>query len=97
MAITKEVIVGRIEVVGPHKHVQVRTDTILKEDGEELSRAYHRHVLECGTILANESWRDTDISGEDSQVRTICNTMWTQAIKDSFQAHLITEKNKLPM
>ena len=95
MAITKEVIIGRIEVVGPHKHVQVRTDTILKEDETELSRSYHRHVLECGTILADESWKDTDISGEDSQVQTICNTMWTQANKDSFKAYLIVEKNKL--
>jgi hypothetical protein len=45
MAITKETQIGKIEVVGKHKSVQVRTDTVVMEDGEELSRKYHRHAL----------------------------------------------------
>jgi hypothetical protein len=47
MAITKETQIGKIEVVGKHKSVQVRTDTVVMEDNEELSRKYHRHALAC--------------------------------------------------
>jgi hypothetical protein len=46
MAITKETQIGKIEVVGKYKSVQVRTDTVVMEDGEELSRKYHRHALQ---------------------------------------------------
>ena len=55
MAITKETIIGQIEVVGKYKAVQVATDTIIKEDGAEISRSRHRHVLHP----------DDDISGEE--------------------------------
>ena len=48
MAITKTTEIGQIEIVSEFKHIQVRTDTVIKEDGTELSRKYHRHVLESG-------------------------------------------------
>ena len=74
MAITKETQIGKIEVVGKYKSVQVRTDTVVMEDGEELSRKYHRHAL----------MPDADISAEHSEVQAICNVVWTQAIKDAY-------------
>ena len=46
MAITKEIEIAKIEVVGEYKAVQVATDTVIKEDGTELSRGRHRHVLD---------------------------------------------------
>jgi hypothetical protein len=52
MAITKETQIGKIEVVGKYKSVQVRTDTVVMEDGEELSRKYHRHSL-CQMQIGN--------------------------------------------
>lgn len=91
MAITKEIEIGKIEVVGPYKHVQVRTDTIIREDGKELSRSYHRHVVENGdyrTIDGSQVWTETDISGEDASVQSICNAVWTQAIKDAWKAKI---------
>ena len=54
MAITKETQIGKIEVVGKHKFVQVRTDTVVMEDGEELSRKYHRHTLAPDADISNE-------------------------------------------
>ena len=45
MAITKETEIGKMEVVTEYKHIQVRTDTVIKEDGKELSRTFHRHVI----------------------------------------------------
>ena len=47
MAITKEIVEDKIEIVGDYKSVQVRTATIIKEDGVELTRSFHRHVLQC--------------------------------------------------
>ena len=71
MAITKETIIGQIEVVGKFKAVQVATDTIIKEDGAEISRSRHRHVLHP----------DMDISGEDAEVQAVANAVWTDSIK----------------
>ena len=92
MAITKTTEVGQVEVVGEHKAVQVRTDIIIKEDGTELSRTYHRHVLHPGNLDGSDNLVDTDISGEDSSVQAIANSVWTQAIKDSWKAKLIADK-----
>ena len=74
MALTKETQIGKIEVIGKHKFVQVRTDTVVIEDGEELSRKYHRHTLAP----------DADISNERSEVQAVCNAVWTQDVKDAY-------------
>jgi len=95
MAITKETQIGKIEVVGKYKSVQVRTDTVVIEDGEELSRKYHRHALNCGTLDANDNLVDTDISGEDSEVQAVCNAVWTDAIKTSYRDMLIANKDNI--
>jgi hypothetical protein len=92
MAITKITEIGQVEVVGQYKHVQVRTDTVIKEDNTELSRKYHRHTLACGLLDNSDNLVDTDISGEDDSVQAICNAVWTQTIKDSFKAKLIADK-----
>ena len=90
MAITKETQIGKIEVVGKYKSVQVRTDTVVIEDGVELTRKYHRHALNCGTLDDSNNLVDTDISGEDSEVQSVCNAVWTTTVKDAYKAHLIS-------
>ena len=74
MAITKTTEIGKIEVVSEYKHVQVRTDTVIKEDGKEISRSIHRHVVHP----------DMDISGEDAEVQAVANSVWTDAVKSSW-------------
>ena len=88
MAITKATEIGQVEVVGQYKHIQVRTDTVIKEDGTELSRTYHRHVLQPGNLDDSDNLVDTDISGEDASVQAIANAVWTQEVKDAWAAHL---------
>ena len=87
MAITKEIIEDKIEVVGEHKNVQVRTATVIKEDGVELSRSFSRKVLQC-CIKDGDTWSDTDISGESSEVQGICNAVWTDAVKTAYQNYV---------
>ena len=84
MSLTKEFEYD-CEVRGPYKAVQVRVATIVKDDGDEISRTYHRHVLQCRT-KSGDTWGDTDISGEDDTVRAVCQAVWTQSIKDAFEA-----------
>jgi len=75
MAITKETEISKIEVVGPYRAVQVRTDTVIKEDGTEISRKIHRKVLDS----------DMDISAEDAEVKAVANAVWTDAIKAAWK------------
>ena len=84
MALTEETVEDKIEVVGDHKHVQVRTATVIKRDGEEISRSFHRHTLSPST-KTDGSWADTDISGESTAVQGICNAVWTDAVKTAYQ------------
>ena len=87
MAITKEIENDKIEVVNKW-NIQVRTATIIKEDGTEISRSYHRHVLQPFTSTkSGDTWThtDTDISKEDADVQAICNAAWTDAVKTEFK------------
>jgi len=85
MAITKEIIEDKIEVVGDYKNIQVRTATVIKEDGVEISRSFHRHSLECVSSVKNDddTWThtDTDVSGESTEVQGIATAVWTDAVK----------------
>ena len=83
MALTKETVVDKIEVLEMGQ-VQVRTATRIKEDGTVLSSSFFRHVLEP-SIKTDGSWADTDISGEDARVQAIANATWTSAVKTAFQ------------
>ena len=84
MAITKETKIARIEVVGEYKAVQVATDTVIKEDGTEISRNRHRHVLHP----------DMDISAEDAEVQAIANAAWTDDVKAAWKTF---QENQKPL
>jgi hypothetical protein len=83
MALTKETVVDKIEVL-ELGHIQVRTTTRVLEDGVQPSQSYHRHVVVPST-KASGSWEDTDISGEDARVQAICNATWTAEVKTAYQ------------
>ena len=93
MAITKELVNDKIEIVNKW-NVQVRCATIIKEDGKELTRSFHRKVLTPGTLDASDNLIETSISGEDSDVQAICNAAWTTQGKADYKAFLILNKSK---
>ena len=92
MAITKTLENDKIEVVNKW-NVQVRKATIIKEDDVELSRAFHRHTLQPGTLDASDNLVNTDISGEDADVQAICNAAWTSQVKTDYTAFLVANKD----
>ena len=78
MALTEETLQDKIEIVGEYKMVQVRTATVIKRDGVELTRSFSRHVVAP----------DADITGESTEVQAICTAVHTQAVKDAYAAYL---------
>ena len=78
MAITKETVQDKIEVVGEFKHIQVRTATVIKEDGVELSRSFHRHIVSP----------DSDSSKESADVKAMVAQFHTDAVKKAYADHL---------
>ena len=81
MALTEETIQDKIEIVGDYKHIQVRTATVIKRDGVEISRSFSRHVVSP----------DADITGESTEVQAICTAVHTDAIKEAYAAHLAAQ------
>ena len=78
MALTEEIIEDKIEVVGDYKMVQVRTATVIKKDGVEISRSFYRHMVAP----------NADISGESAEVKAICNAVHTDEVKTAYEKHL---------
>ena len=96
MAITKTNENDKIEVVNKW-NVQVRNATVIKEDGVELTRSFHRKVLSPGALKGGngadkDTLVDTDISGEDADVQAICNAAWTSQVKTDYTAFLVANK-----
>jgi hypothetical protein len=76
MALTERQEVDKIEIVGPHRAVQVRTATVIERDGEELTRSFHRHVVEAGD----------DYSNETAEVQAVCAAVHTSEVVAARQA-----------
>ena len=85
MALTEETIQDKIEIVGDFKHVQVRTATVIKRDGTEISRSFSRHVV-APDISAD------DLANESAEVQAICNVVHTDAIKTAYAEHLANQE-----
>ena len=100
MALTKTTENDKIEVVNKW-NVQVRTATVIKEDGKELNRSFHRKVLTPGALKGGykadgttpaddaNDLVDRDISGESADVQAICNAAWTTQVKADYRTFLI--------
>jgi hypothetical protein len=78
MALTEESFADKVEIVGDFSHVQVRVATVIKRDGEEISRSFHRHVIQPGD----------DYSAEDDKVKAVCAAVHTQDVIDAYAAHM---------
>lgn len=82
MALTKEEINDKYEVVTGYKHIQVRTATVIKEDGVEVSRSFHRRVLTP----------DMDVSSESDEIKGMADALWTDDVKKAWDDKLKADK-----
>ena len=102
MALTESIEYDKIEVVGKHKAVQVRKATVIKKDGTELTRSFHRYVLNCGMLDASDNLVENPLDKEadgvtaiPDEVKNICGIVWTDAVKSAYKAKLIANKSEL--
>ena len=80
MALEKITEIGEMNV-GANSVISVRTDTVIKDDGNEISRSFHRHVIAP----------TDDVSGEDARVQAVANSLWTDEVKAAYTASLPEE------
>ena len=100
MALSETIEYDKIEVVGQYKTVQVRKATVIKKDGNELTRSFERFVLQPGTLDASDNLVDNPLSKEPDgttdiadEIKAICNAAWTTSVKDAWKTKLIADKS----
>tara|TARA_R110000824_G_scaffold251905_1_gene440525 strand:- start:1695 stop:1991 length:297 start_codon:yes stop_codon:yes gene_type:complete len=90
MALNKTLIEDKIEVVGDHKNIQIRTATVIKEGGKELTRSFSRKIIVCVTTVKNAddsfTHTETDVSSESDEVKGIAGVVWTTPVKNAKKA-----------
>ena len=103
MALSESIEYDKIDVVGQYKHVHVRKATVIKKDDVELTRSFHRFVLNPGTLDESDNLVDNPLDKEPDgttaiadEVKAICTAAWTDAIKASWKAKLIADKSSTP-
>ena len=92
MALEKIIEDDKYEIVTEYKHIQIRTATVIKDDGVEISRTFSRRVLQCGQLDASNNLVETNVSGESAEIQSLCNTFWTTTVKDAWKAFLISQQ-----
>ena len=93
MALSESLEYDKIEIVGQYNAVQVRKATVIKKDGNEITRTFDRYVLKCGSLGSNNELVETDISGQPDEVKAICNAAWTDAVKESWKNYMTAHDN----
>ena len=84
MSLTKTTEEDKIEVVGEHKAIQIRTATVISENGTEISRNFSRRVIHpC--VKSGGTWSDYDTSSESTEVQGIATAVWTSAVKTAYK------------
>ena len=98
MALNKTVFVDKSEVVSlgstyttnNWKVIQVRTATVIDEDGTELSKSFHRHIVVPGTVAdGSTTLTVTDVSAEDAGVQAIFNAVMTTDVKEAYRLNQV--------
>ena len=79
MALTKQTVTDKIEIVGQYNHIQVREAIQVLEDGNVISQSFHRYVVAPGE------------TSTDPKVSAVIAAVHTQDVIDAYQAHLATQ------
>ena len=100
MAITKEIVYDKKEIVGDYAILQIRKASVIKEDSKEISRSFERYVLNPGTLDASDNLVDNPLDKEPDgvtaipqEIKDICAVIWTTSIKNAWKAKLIADKS----
>ena len=99
MALTESIEYDKIEIVTPYNSLQIRKATIIKKDDVEISRTFHRYVLQCGSLDESDNFVDNPLDKETDgvtaipdNIKNIAAVVWTTDIKNAYKAKLIADK-----
>ena len=99
MALEEVIEYDKIEIIGQQKHVQVRKASVIKKDGAEITRSFHRYVLDPGTLDGDDNLVDNPLLKEPDgvtdipdEVKAICNAAWIPTVKVAWKTKLISDK-----
>tara|TARA_R100000773_G_C4114780_1_gene53143 strand:+ start:26 stop:331 length:306 start_codon:yes stop_codon:yes gene_type:complete len=100
MALTESIEYDKIEVVLPYNSLQIRKATVIKKDDVEISRTYHRYVLQCGSLDDSDNFVDNPLDKENDgvtsipdNIKNIAAVVWTTDIKNAYKTKLIADKS----
>ena len=103
MALEEVIEYDKIEIVGRHKVVQVRKATVIKKNGEEITRSFQRYVLDPGTLDGSDNLVDNPLTKEPDgttdiadEVKAVCTAVWTGTVKVAWKEKLIADKSSTP-
>ena len=99
MALTESIEYDKIEIVTPYNSLQIRKATVIKKDDVEISRTFHRYVLQCGSLDESDNFVDNPLDKETDgitaipdNIKNIAAVVWTTDIKNAYKAKLIADK-----
>ena len=100
MALTETIEYDKVEITGPYKFVHVRKASVIKKDGNELTRSFTRFVLDPGTLDESDNFVDNPLDKEpdgttdiSDDVKAVCTAVWSTAVKNAWKAKLIADKD----
>ena len=104
MALTESIEYDKIEIVTPYNSLQIRKATIIKKDDVEISRTFHRYVLQCGSLYDSDNFVDNPLDKETDgitaipdNIKNIAAVVWTTDVKTAYKTFLISQKSERPV
>ena len=92
MALEKASSVDKIIIRSPFNKIELRTNTIIMEDGVAIATNFDHKTINAGSLDGNDALVDTDMSGYSSEIQGIAAAVWTDNIKEDWKNHLISIK-----
>ena len=93
MAISKTSAIDKIVIRSPYNFIELRTATVIDEDGVALAMTYSHEKLKLGELNTSDELIETDMSGYSTEIQGIAAAVWTDDIKQKYKEFLLADKN----
>jgi len=93
MAISKTSAIDKIVIRSPYNFIELRTATVIDEDGTALAMTYSHEKLKLGELNTSDELIETDMSGYSAEIQGIAAAVWTDDIKTKYKEFLLADKN----
>ena len=91
MAISKASAVDKIIIRAPYNNIELRTATVIEEDGVALAMTYSHETVYSGKLNSSDELIDTDMSGYSTEIQGVASAVWTEDVKTKYKEYLIAK------